>query len=111
MRHLVVATALVIGAMTAAPIARADSPDDDFLATLKQNHVEYADPASVVNLAKSICFAVRAQEPMWVVLQIVSSAGNHDSHDSGVIVGASVSNYCPEEMPVVQQYVDDHKDD
>jgi hypothetical protein len=85
-------------------------PDAQYLASLKQNNIAYSEPSAAENLGRSLCFAMRAGEPMWMILRIVESAGTYNPHDSAVIVGASVNAYCPEYLAFIQQYAQDHPD-
>lgn len=108
-RYLVVKAA-VAGAVgtvgsVAAP-AHAD-PEDAYIAELQRRGVDYLTPDAVITLGKATCQALEEGNSMATVLQTIEGQG-FSGPDTGIIVGAAASTFCPDQLSTVQGFIANH---
>lgn len=96
---LVISAALAAGANAAPTPARADTVSDQFLSTLANSGVSYADPNMAVNMAQSICPMLA--QPGGNFAAAASQMGGTNGVSPGManlFTSIAVSMYCPSMM-------------
>ena len=101
-RLLVVAIALLLGALGTATAAHADTDDQTFLAALKSEGItDHISPAHAIEAAHSICQKLDGGETPAQVANDVLNSSSMPAYHSGYFVGASIRAYCPQYEPKV----------
>jgi hypothetical protein len=89
------AVALLRPLGASAPIARADSIDDKFLAALRSQGITYQSAEAAIAAGHLVCTELDRGETPQQVAQDVMNISNLDPFHAGYFVGASIGAYCP----------------
>jgi hypothetical protein len=82
-----------LGATT--PTAHADAIDDEFLAALDAQGIEYASAEAAIIAAHEVCDELDLGRTPTQVAHTVINNSNLDGYHAGYFVGASIAVYCP----------------
>ncbi|MEB4211530.1 DUF732 domain-containing protein [Mycobacterium sp. 94-17] len=94
--RLLVTAAASAAVLAAAPIARADTTDQKFLAALaEQGIVDQASAAHAIEAAHFVCARLDTGETPMAVMQDVLSSSNLPEFHTGFFVAQSIYSYCP----------------
>ncbi len=94
-------------AIVSAPVAQADS-DDAYLSELQRRGVDYSTADAVIHVGKLACTELHAGQSVLAVINAIKDGG-FSGHDTGIIVGSAVNVYCPDELPTLQGFIDNHQ--
>jgi hypothetical protein len=89
----VVALLAVLGA--AAATAHADPIDDEFLASINAQHIQYPSPQAALDTAREVCGELVAGRNQSEVVGDVMKRSALDGFHAGFFVGAAIGAYCP----------------
>ena len=90
------ALALAAGLLTAGT-AQADTPDDQFLATLQQQGIGFGATGSAIGVAHHVCDALgQGMEPSDISTNIAAANPRVDRQTALVIVVTAAQSYCPQ---------------
>ncbi|MDH6247539.1 DUF732 domain-containing protein [Mycobacterium sp. OTB74] len=103
----------IIGAVSVTAIlspvtAHADPSSgqvDTFLNELQQRGVQYSTTHAIVNTGVDACNALRGGNSVQSVVNAIHEGGDFSHRDSGLVVGAAVGSFCPDEWPIIQAFV------
>ena len=101
MRLLVGLASLSAGIGLAVP-THADA--GGYLAELNESGVSYSDPTDATNAGLSICHGLEAGGSFDTAVDSETATG-YSAHDAGFIVGAAVKNLCPDQVPALNEWL------
>jgi hypothetical protein len=84
-----------------APPAHADPDVSGYLAELDLRHVEYSSADSAITMGRATCLALNQGHSAVEVVDSIHKAG-YSSYDTGIILGAAMHTWCPEQIPSVK---------
>jgi Protein of unknown function (DUF732) len=95
-RRSLVPVVVLLFAVGAAPAtAHADPVDDEFLAAINTQHIEYPSPQAALNSAREVCGELVAGKSEGEVVGDVMRSSALDGFHAGFFVGAAIGAYCP----------------
>ncbi|BAX91300.1 DUF732 domain-containing protein [Mycobacterium shigaense] len=86
-----------------APIARADSADNQFLAILKKDDINHTSSQAAIAAGHKVCEYLDTGMNLTNVEQDVENSSGLPDYDTGFFVGAAIKAYCPQFMPDVSK--------
>jgi hypothetical protein len=92
---LAVVVALLSLVGVAAPVARADAVDDNFLAALRAKGINFASPQAAIIAGHEVCDELDLSRQPSDVANDVTKNSNLDGYHAGFFVGASIAAFCP----------------
>ncbi|MCV7121893.1 DUF732 domain-containing protein [Mycobacterium lacus] len=93
--ELAVSVALMCLAAVAAPTARADAVDDNFLTALKARGINFASARAAIMAGHAVCDELDGGRQLSDVASDVMKNSNLDGYHAGFFVGASIGAFCP----------------
>ena len=100
---MTLAAGLFVGSTLSSAPAQADQYD--YVSALDNRGIYYASISEVIDLGKLACSRLRAGvSPQWAG-DAAFSAG-YASFEAAIIVVEATKNMCPDQIPVLQAYVD-----
>ncbi|OBJ56374.1 DUF732 domain-containing protein [Mycobacterium sp. 1423905.2] len=103
-KRLIAAVAIgVLGPLGAVSTAHADANDAKFLAALRSEGITDHIPADyAIQAAHAICQNLESgKSPKDMATEMVDK-GEMPAYHAGYFVGASIQDYCPQQMPKLQ---------
>jgi hypothetical protein len=93
---------------TAVPQARADDDDTAYLAAVQSVGVPANSPASTAGYGRGLCTRISDTgfDPLVTAVHQDNAASGVTMHQSALIIGAAVSNYCLEKVPKLPKKLD-----
>src|SRR6476469_5742638 len=81
----------LLGLAVAAPTARADGVDDQFLTAVKSKDINFASPQAAILAGHQVCNDLDQGKPKGDVANDVASSSNLDGYHAGCFVGLSIA--------------------
>ncbi len=83
-------------AISAAPPAHADDDDTAYLAAIQSVGIPASSPASATTYGRGLCDRLSAVgfDPLVAAVHNDNSSAGVTMHQSALIIGAAISNYC-----------------
>ena len=102
---LILALATPIAALALAAPAHADQYD--YVSVLDNEGVYYDSISDVIDLGKMTCRILRSGSELPVAARNIASAG-YRGYEIGVVVQSAASNMCPDVLPALRAFLNDH---
>ena len=86
---------LALAISTTAPIARAESIDEEFLAAVEKHEINFDSPQSEITAGHEVCDQLDQGSNKGDAATDIANRYNLDGYHAGFFVGLSVAAYCP----------------
>jgi hypothetical protein len=86
----------LLGPVTAAPTAYADSTDDAFLAALHNHGIEHESPKAAIAAAHLVCHQLDMGKTQEQIATDVMNSSGIDGDNAGYFVALAERAYCPQ---------------
>lgn len=100
-KSLKIACAVALGAAALLTAAPAAADDQTFLDVLDMMGVPVADPASAVEMGRTVCAGLDQGQSVEAVAAAIGPANGLMPEQSGMVIGASVAAYCDQHRALV----------
>jgi Protein of unknown function (DUF732) len=92
---LVVSVAMLSLVAVAAPTARADAVDSNFVNALNSRGITFASPQAAIVAAHEVCDELDSGRASSDVANDVMQQSSLDGYHAGFFVGVSIAAFCP----------------
>jgi Protein of unknown function (DUF732) len=85
-----------LGALGAAPTARADTTDNAFVAALHAHGIDHESAQAAITAGHLVCHQLAAGKPEQQIATDVMNSSTLDGDNAGYFVAVSERAYCPQ---------------